>query len=297
MSKPVIGIIGGTGLGDVLAKEASRELHDIATPFGKPSAPVMTWEWHDVRIAFISRHGIGHVIPPSSVPFRANIFALKTLGVTHLLASGAVGSLREHIEPRHLVVPDQVIDKTVRRAGTFFDEGLAVHVELSHPFCQGLRERVLSLDDQVDTVVHTGGTYVCMEGPQFSTVAESEMHRAWGGDLIGMTVMPEAKLAREAEMCYALVALATDYDCWRPHDPNVDRQALLAEILSHLRAATDYAVQLIRATVADLAKRPPERCSCHDALQLAIWSNKSDVQPALVRKLGPLVGRYFGDTP
>jgi 5'-methylthioadenosine phosphorylase len=174
---------------------------------------------------------------------------------------------------------------------------MAVHVELSHPFCQGLRERVLSLDDKVDTTVHTGGTYVCMEGPQFSTIAESETHRAWGGDLIGMTVMPEAKLAREAEMCYALVALATDYDCWRPHDPNVDRLALLAEILSHLRAATDFAVQLIRATVADVAQRPPERCACHDALQLAIWSNKKDVQPALVQKLRPLVGRYFADTP
>lgn len=299
MSEPVVGIIGGTGLAEALAGQARPESRDIQTPFGRPSSPVLLWEWHGLRIAFLARHGPGHTIPPSAVPFRANIFALKSLGVTHVLASGAVGSLREEIRPRHIVVPDQFIDRTYRRAGTFFEEGLAVHVEMSRPFCQQLSDRLLSLADGVDTVIHRGGTYVCMEGPAFSSAAESRLHRAWGGDLIGMTALPEAKLAREAEMCYALVALVTDYDCWSAeggHDPHGDQQALLREILGHLRSATDNAVALLNAAVADLAKHPPRDCPCRQALQLAIWSNKNSVDADLVRRLGPLVARYFEGT-
>lgn len=294
MSELMVGVIGGTGLGDALAKDAAGcASQEMDTPFGRPSSPVLTWEWHGQRVAFVSRHGAGHTIPPSGVPFRANIFALKTLGVTHVLASGAVGSLREHIHPRDLVIPDQVMDRTCRRAGTFFDEGLAVHVEMSEPFCPRLRARLLSVAGEVDTTVHDGGTYVCMEGPQFSTIAESKMHRTWGGDLIGMTCMPEAKLAREAEMCYATVALVTDYDCWRPREAGREEQALLEEILGHLRAATDNAIALIRAAVAGLADDPPGDCACQTALKLAIWSNRQALDRRHVERLGPLIGRYF----
>ncbi len=291
--RPVVGIIGGTGLGEALTDQAEGRPENINTPFGATSSPVLMTAWDGMDVAFISRHGEGHTIGPSRVPSRANTFALKTLGVTHVIASGATGSLRDEIRPRDLVIPDQVIDKTFKRDGTFFDQGLAVHVELAEPFCRGLRGRLLSMAHAVETVVHDGGTYVCMEGPQFSTVAESRMHRAWGGDLIGMTCMPEAKLAREAEMCYALVALPTDYECWRSHEDVKDKRALLEEILGNLQAATENAIRLIKATVADLAKRPPEPCRCHQMLELAIWSAKDKIDPAVVKCLEPIVGKYF----
>ena len=222
----MIGIIGGTGLGDTLGTVGNAQTHDIDTPFGQPSAPILTAEVNGMPVALLSRHGEGHVLNPSSVPYRANIFALKQLGVTRIIASGAVGSLREEIAPRDLVLPDQAIDRTYRRLGTFF-EGLAVHVEMAAPFCPALRAALTSAAATVPVKVHLRGTYVCMEGPQFSSRAESEMHRQWGGDLIGMTLMPEAKLAREAEICYASVALSTDYDCWRAHRTDVDQIHLL----------------------------------------------------------------------
>jgi 5'-methylthioadenosine phosphorylase len=231
------------------------------------------------------------------VPYRANIFALKQLGVTHILASGAVGSLCEKMAPRELVIVDQVIDKTFRRASTFFESGIAVHTELSAPFCPVLRERLLAQQAAVNVRVHDGGTYVCMEGPQFSSRAESHMHQGWGGHLIGMTCLPEAKLAREAEIAYALVALVTDYDSWRPHDPSLDQAALLAEIISHLHEATANAIALIRATVESLSKVPPGPSPAHDALRLAIWSDKTRVDPALIERLRPILGRYFSEAP
>jgi len=290
-----IGIIGGTGVGEAMAETVDVESRDVETVFGPPSAPVLIGKWEGADVAFISRHGPGHTIPPSQVPFRANIMALKTLGVTHVIASGAVGSLREEIAPRHLVVPDQVIDKTFKREKSFFDDRIAVHTDFAEPFCGSLRQRILDLANHAATSVHDAGTYVCMEGPQFSTVAESRMHRAWGGDLIGMTCMPEAKLAREAEMCYAMVCLPTDYDCWRPHDPDKDKTALIEEIMGHLKAATDNALGLVRETVRSLGQTPPDRCACHDALEMAIWSDKSQVDRALVRRLEPILGRYFSN--
>ena len=222
------------------------------------------------------------------------MYALKKIGVTHVLASGATGSLREEIQPRHLVICDQVIDKTFKRMGTFFDEGLAVHVELAEPFCPKLRALLIEAAKGIDVPVHPKGTYVCMEGPQFSTVAESKMHQAWGGDLIGMTVMPEAKLAREAELSYALIGLPTDYDCWRPHEPGKDRMALLNEILGNLKAVTKNGIKLLRAAVPMLARRLDEPWPYADALALAIWSEKAKADPRLVKKLGLLVGKYFG---
>lgn len=293
MIKPRIAVIGGTGLGDAFGAQAGGEAVEVETPFGSPSSPIVLAEWQGVQLAFLSRHGPGHLLNPSTVPYRANIFALKTLGVTHILASGATGSLREEIEPRHLVICDQVIDKTTRRDSTFFDDGIVAHVELAEPFCPSLRSLLIDAGTKVQTTVHRKGTYVCMEGPAFSTVAESKMHQSWGGDLIGMTALPEAKLAREAEICYALIALPTDYDCWRPHEPGKDKQALLTEIIGNLQAATDNAIELLKLALPKLAKRLDKPCPCQRALELAIWSDKSKVAPEVVDKLKPILGRYF----
>ena len=293
MGTPRIGIIGGTGLGQTLADEVGGRQVQVETPFGLPSGPILVTHWAGADVAFLSRHGPGHLLNPSAVPYRANIWALKSLGVTHIVASGATGSLNERIAPRDLVLCDQVIDKTHKRAATFFDEGLVAHVEFAEPFCPKLRGLLTEAADSIKAKVHSAGTYVCMEGPQFSTVAESNMHRAWGGDLIGMTAMPEAKLAREAEISYALVALVTDYDCWRPHAPGKDRALLMHEILEHLKAATDNGVALLRAVLPPLADRLDEPWPYADALGMAIWSDKNAVDPAVVQRLDLLAGRYF----
>ncbi len=293
----MIGVIGGTGLGEALFGETGGEMHDITTPFGRPSAPVRVVRWHGLDVALLPRHGEGHVLNPSQVPYRANIYALKALGVTHVLASGAVGSLREHIQPRHLVIVDQVIDRTYRRTPTFFDEGLAVHVEFAQPFCPQLRALLQSVAGRVATTVHSSGTYVCMEGPAFSTVAESLRHRSEGGDLIGMTALPEAKLAREAEMSYALVALVTDYDCWRPHEPGGTPQALLAEIIGNLKAATAHALTLIRAAIEAFAERPLPPGPIHTGLDLAVWTDRAKIAPAVAARYGVLLERYLRARP
>lgn len=293
MDRPVIGIIGGSGLGTALGQQTAGQTIDIDTAFGPPAAPLVKTQMAGLTVYFLARHGPGHIYNPSIVPYRANIMALKMVGVTHILASGAVGSLRDAIAPRDLVIVDQVIDKTYRRAGTFFDEpGLVAHVEFAQPFCPHLREALIRSAGGINARVHGRGTYVCMEGPQFSTQAESRMHQGWGGDLIGMTCMPEAKLAREAEMCYGLVALATDYDCWKAHPTNLDSQALLAEIIGHLNAATENAIQLLRATVQYLADNPPAPCRCAKALELAIWTDRTKIPAGLRQKLQPLIGRY-----
>jgi len=283
----MIGIIGGTGLGEAFAALSKGEVHDVDTPFGKPSAPIVTTEVGGVPVALLARHGEGHLLNPSRVPYRANVFALKSLGVTHILASGAVGSLREELRPRELVVSDQVIDRTFRRASTFYEE-LAVHVEVASPFCPQLRRALLEAGP-----AHPKGTYVCMEGPQFSTRAESELHRSWNGDLIGMTALPEAKLAREAEICYALVALVTDYDCWRPHRAEVDQVRLLEEIIANLRAATESALELIRRALPAAHRLRDSQCACRSALALAIWSDKSRIPMETRERLAPLLGRYL----
>jgi len=292
MGEPLVGIIGGTGLEETLGELGRGEVLDVDTPFGEPSSPIVRAEVGGVPVALLKRHGEGHFLNPSQVPYRANIFALKSLGATHILATGAVGSLREELAPRQLVVPDQVIDKTFRRASTFFDD-LAVHVELASPFCPSLRKLLAVAAAGFPTRVHHGGTYVCMEGPQFSTRAESELHRSWGASLIGMTVMPEAKLAREAEICYALVALPTDYDCWRPHPQNVDQVQLIEEIVSNLKVATQNALELIRKTIPALAGQGQKGCACQSALRLGIWSDRAKVPPEVARRLGPLLGKYL----
>jgi len=287
-----IGIIGGSGLGDALGVQKGQEVKP-ATPFGLPSSPITLTQWAGQDIAILQRHGIGHVLPPSSVPYRANIYALKALGVTHVIASGATGSLRERIAPGDLAIVDQVIDKTCKRPNTFYDKA-AVHVELAEPFCPVMRQWLLQAAKRLEGVtVHETGTYVCMEGPAFSTRAESHMHRAWGGDLIGMTAMPEAKLAREAELAYALIALPTDYDCWRPHDGGVAAQDLLSEIIGNLKKASAAGVQLIKAALSDVSILQQTPSPAHDALKLAIWSDKSKIDPAEIERLAVLWGRYF----
>ena len=280
MDKPRIGIIGGTGLGDALGERLENVTAEQPdTPFGKPSGPIYIGTIGANRIAFISRHGRGHRFHPSQVPYAANIFALKQLGVTTLISSGAVGSLRQEIIPKDLVIVDQFIDKTFRRQNSFFDQHGAVHVELAHPCCGRLRERLLTAGEKAACRVHTAGTYVCMEGPQFSTRAESLMHRQWGGDLIGMTALPEAKLAREAQMCYALVALASDYDCWREHDPGKDKQSLLQEIIGNLTAATQNAIDLIERLLESDGGLADETCPCRKSLELAVWTKADAIDP------------------
>jgi 5'-methylthioadenosine phosphorylase len=293
VSEPRIAVIGGSGLGQAFQEQATGREVTVDTPFGAPSGPILLTHWAGVDIAFLSRHGRGHVYNPSVVPYRANIFALKKLGITHVIGSGATGSLREELAPGHLVVCDQVIDKTFRRASTFFDNGLVTHVEFAEPFCPGMRRVLVEAGRGLHTTVHDKGTYVCMEGPQFSTIAESRMHRSWGGDLIGMTCMPEAKLAREAEMCYALLALPTDYDCWRPHDPSKSKQALLQEIVGNLQSATNNAIELLRKAIPLLAAQLDSIQCCRSALELAIWSDKSRVDKSVVATLEPIVGKYF----
>ncbi len=293
MGDALFGVIGGSGLGERLVAHPGVERITLDTPFGKPSDALLRTKWNGIDVVFLNRHGPGHTLNPTTVPYRANIFAMKSLGVNHIIASGAVGSLREEIQPGNLVVCDQVIDKTTRRTQSFFEDCAAVHVEMADPFCDSLRNVLLACADRVQTTVHAQGTYVTMEGPAFSTRAESLMHRQWGGDLIGMTCMPEAKLAREAEICYAMVALATDYDCWRPSNGHADKQALLAEIIGNLKLATDNAVTLIEEALKRLNDAVTADCPCRNSLQLGIWSDKSQIDSTAIEDLRALWGRYF----
>lgn len=289
MAMELVGIIGGSGLADTLAKELTQtEVVELDTPFGKPSGPIVIGQLGSHKVAFLNRHGPGHVFGPSQVPYAANLFAFKQLGVRSLMATAAVGSLRQDIKPGDLVVVDQFIDKTFRRTSSFFDGCGAVHCEMADPTCNRLREIILQVAEPLQMTTHKQGTYVCMEGPQFSTRAESLMHRAWGGDLIGMTAMPEAKLAREAQMCYALVCLVSDYDCWRPHDPNTPKQALLAEIIGNLKQATENCLALIRAVLTGDNELLCDTCGCRRSLELAVWTPQERLDAQRVERLKPL---------
>ena len=289
MSDGLIGIIGGTGLGDALAEHIVQgESCEVETPFGRPSAKIMVGRLGENKIAFLSRHGEGHKRSPSEVPFTANIFALKKLGVHTVIGTGAVGSLREEMAPGDLVVVEQFIDKTFKRQNTFFENFAAVHCEMAEPVCGRLRDTLLETAKQTNVKVHSGGTYVCMEGPQFSTRAESLMHQAWGGDLVGMTAMPEAKLAREAQMCYALIALVSDYDCWSApggHKEQKNRQTLLAEIMANLQTATNNCLELIKAVLTGRRELVREDCRCRKSLDLAVWTDQGRIEPAEKERL------------
>lgn len=286
MADELVGVIGGSGLGEAMASHITEaKVEHIDTPFGKTSGGIIVGKIGNRGVAFLNRHGDGHRLNPSMVPYAANIFALKKLGVTTLISSAAVGSLQEEKVPTDLVVVDQFIDKTFRRQNSFFDRAGAVHCEFSHPCCERVRQAIISAHKKVNTKVHTEGTYVCMEGPGFSTRAESLMHKQWGADLIGMTAMPEAKLAREAQMCYALVALVSDYDCWREHDVSMGKLELLQEIIGNLTAATNNAIELIKQVLEHDSELCSDDCDCRKSLELAVWTRQEAMDSAKRKEL------------
>jgi 5'-methylthioadenosine phosphorylase len=281
-----IGIIGGTGLYQMDGFTDVREVA-VPTPFGPPSDSVMVGSLEGRRVAFLPRHGRGHRILPHELNFRANVFAMKALGVEWILSVSAVGSLKERYEPLHVVVPDQFIDRTQQRKSTFFGNGLVAHVAFAHPFCRNLSKVMAEACADAGATHHVGGTYVCMEGPQFSTLAESELYRSWGADLIGMTNLQEAKLAREAEVCYSTLAMVTDYDCWHP-----DHDAVTAEqIMGVLGRNAETARKVLRAAVRRLPI--PRGCECATALKYALVTAPELVPEAVKRDLEPIVGRYM----
>ncbi|HET9359303.1 MAG TPA: S-methyl-5'-thioadenosine phosphorylase [Vicinamibacterales bacterium] len=284
-----IGIIGGSGLYD-MAEVTHRSEVTITTPFGEPSGPYLLGTLRGKRVAFLARHGAGHRLLPSELNFRANIFGMKTLGVEYILSASAVGSLKQEYKPLDIVIPDQFIDRTKGRVSTFFGRGLAAHVGFAHPFCRILSGLVVASGQHAGATVHAGGTYVCMEGPQFSTLAESNLYRSWGADIIGMTNLQEAKLAREAEICYTTIALVTDYDCWHPDHDSVTVEMIISNLVHN--AAT--AQQIIAHAVDRL---PFERsCECATALKFALIT-RPDMIPAQLRQdLAPLVGKYLQTT-
>ena len=286
MSDQILGVIGGSGLYELPGITDVQPVR-VTTPFGEPSDALMRGRLGNVEVIFLPRHGVGHRLLPSEVPFRANIFALKQLGVQFLLSIGAVGSLRETLVPGHVVIPDQFIDRTVSRPSTFFGEGVVVHVSLADPVCTVLADAVDAATRAAGGIVHRGGTYICMEGPQFSTRAESHMYRLWGADVIGMTNWQEAKLAREAELCFASLALVTDYDCWKSDAEHV----VIEEVLRILAANA----QLAQRAVAGVAARLPARrtCPCGSALQNAIITNPAKIPAATRERLEPLIGKYL----
>ncbi len=284
-----IGIIGGSGLYDIDGIEVIDEV-EVETPFGKPSDRILIGRLGDRKVAFLPRHGRGHVYNPTTVPARANIWALKKLGVFWLTTVSAVGSLRKKIEPRHFVIPDQIIDRTRNRADTFFDD-LAVHVGFSHPFDPVLREVLLAACEKEHVRTHDGGTYVCMEGPLFSTKAESELHRSWGASVIGMTAVPEAKLAREAEMCYASICLATDYDVWHEED-YVDVSSVLANVAANVSNVKN----VLRRVIATVPLGEESRSSASTALAHAIMTKPEHISDEAWRKVGLLIEKYVPRT-
>jgi 5'-methylthioadenosine phosphorylase len=285
-----IGIIGGSGLYALDGLTNVRELK-LETPFGEPSDALVAGELGGAQVVFLPRHGRGHRLTPTEVPYRANVFALKSLGVDWLLSVSAVGSLAERLHPGTLVLPDQYIDRTVRRPPTFFGNGLVAHVSLADPTCPVLRRTIVAAAGEVNVAVEDGGTYVCIEGPAFSTRAESNLYRAWGADIIGMTSMPEARLAREAELHYATVALVTDYDCWKTDEEAVSADGVVAILEQNVANVR----KLIASLVPALGRHTHDAkaCGCSNALAAAILCDKTLVPPATREALAPLVGRYL----
>jgi len=286
MSTAQIGIIGGSGLYD-MAELTDREERTIKTPFGDPSGPYVLATLRGRRVAFLPRHGVGHKLLPSELNFRANIYGFKLLGVEWILSASAVGSLREDYKPQDLVVPDQFFDRTRGRISTFFGEGLVAHVGFAHPFCKPLSAVMHGAATKAGATVHKGGTYVCMEGPQFSTVAESNSYRASGFDIIGMTNLQEAKLAREAEICYTTLALVTDYDCWHPDHDSVTVDMIIANLVANAKMA--------QSAIANAVERLPieRNCECAKALATAIITHRDAIPAATKQKLSAIVEKYL----
>ena len=281
-----IGIIGGSGLYD-MAELTDRQEQTIATPFGEPSGPYVIGTLRGTRVAFLARHGAGHRLLPSELNFRANIYGFKTLGVERVLSASAVGSLKQEYKPLDILVPDQFFDRTQGRISTFFGRGLVAHVAFAHPVCGDLSKIAADSAAAVGATVHRGGTYVNMEGPQFSTLAESRLYRSWGMDIIGMTNLQEAKLAREAEICYATLALITDYDCWHPDHDSVTVDLIIANLMQNAATA--------QKTIAEAVGRlnGARTCACKDALATAMITRPEHVPAQTKRDLAPIIGKYM----
>jgi 5'-methylthioadenosine phosphorylase len=286
MGSGVIGVIGGSGLYKMDGLERMREV-EVQTPFGKPSGKLVRGRLADVEMVFLPRHGLGHRWLPTEVNFRANTFAMKKMGVERIISVSAVGSLREEIAPGHVVIPDQFIDRTTQRPSTFFGRGLVAHVSLADPFCKDLSGVLASAANSEGANVHAGGTYLCMEGPQFSTRAESHLYRSWGAHVIGMTNLQEAKLAREAEICFATLALATDYDCWNESAGDVE----IDHVLAVLKQNVDLAQRTIRRAVTQVSSA--RSCACASALKDAIITERARIPKKLRAELRPLIGKYL----
>ena len=286
MAEARVAFIGGSGLYDMEGL-TDREDVTVDTPFGHPSDVVIVGTLADARVAFLPRHARGHRISPTSIPVRANIYALKSLGVERIVSISAVGSLREEVRPLDILVPDQIIDRTKSRVSTFFDDGIVAHVAFADPFCPVLSGLVAETASQQEVAAHRGGTYVVIEGPQFSTRAESDLYRSWGASVIGMTALPEAKLAREAEICYSTMALVTDYDCWHESEEAVSVEL----VVGRLSKNASIAQEIVRELVPRL--RGARDCACGHALKDAIITNPELIPPSAVDRLSVLVREYL----
>ncbi len=284
--KPTIGIIGGSGLYSMPGFEAQEE-RTIETPWGAPSDPYVVGKLAGKDVAFLARHGRGHRISPSELNFRANIYGFKSLGVERILSLSAVGSLKEEHKPLDFVIPDQFVDRTRGRVSTFFGEGLVAHVGFSHPICPQLSKVALAAAEEAGVTAKLGGTYLCMEGPAFSTLAESQLYRSWGMDVIGMTNLQEAKLAREAEICYVTIAMVTDYDCWHPEHDAVT----VTDIIANLTKNAENAAKVVAAAVR--AMPDARECKCGSALAHALITDRKTIPDATRKKLELLVGKYL----
>jgi 5'-methylthioadenosine phosphorylase len=290
MSEIKVGIIGGSGLYKMEALQDIEEV-DVETPFGSPSDQFMVGSLEGMRVAFLARHGRSHALLPSEVPYRANIYGMKKLGVEYIISASAVGSLQEEVRPLDLVLPDQFIDRTKGRISTFFGEGIVAHIGFGHPICFQLSQVLASAITSLNLPnirLHQGGTYICMEGPAFSTLAESNLYRSWGGTVIGMTNLPEAKLAREAEIAYATLALVTDYDCWHPDHDHVTVDL----IIENLNRNAINAQKVIQETVRQLSQNLPQS-EAHSALKYAILTPLDQLQPGRLQQLELILKKYL----
>ena len=287
MDEVKLAVIGGSGVYDIEALTDVEE-RQIATPFGNPSDAITIGTLSGVRIAFLPRHGRGHRLTPSEVPYRANIWALKSLGVERIISISACGSMKKKYKPRHIVIPDQIYDNTKGRDYSFFGDGLVAHIGIAEPFCPHLRGLLCEAAQQAGGTVHMGGTFITIEGPRFSTRGESKIYRSWGVDIIGMTAVPEAQLAREAEICYATMAHVTDYDVWHEEEEAVNVEMLIANLMAN--------AALSKRTIAALAPMlTVERtCECGHALSTAIITQRDVIPPQKIEQLGPIAAKYFG---
>jgi len=287
MEKIKIGFIGGSGVYNIEGIRKIEEI-DLDTPFGKPSDKIIISEYEGVKVAFLPRHGRGHYIIPSGINFRANIWAMKKIGVERLISFSAVGSMKEDIVPGDIVLPDQYFDRTKQRVSSFFGNGLVAHVSFDKPSCEILRDKIFSICKELNLRVHNSGTYICIEGPQFSTLGESKIYRLWGVDVIGMTAIPEAKLAREAEICYQTVALVTDYDCWHPEHDVVSVEVVIKQLIENSKNANE----IVKKIIPVLQKEKIEGCKCQEALKNAIMTKPEVMDKKMKEDLSILIEKY-----